>query len=150
MSLRRHRLTNSGYTFVEVLTSAALASILLAISVPELPTLWAQFQIGGTARKIAVDLQRARMKAVGENAFYRVVFAGDGSYIFQKSADGSSFADDGRAVWLPNGIAFHGELPRPTFNRLGVLNNGVSVTVTNTLGQMKTVEINILGKITIS
>lgn len=150
MTSRGQRLSNSGFSFIEVLTSMALATVLMTIAVPQLPALWAQFQIGGAARAIAIDLQRARMKAVGENAYCRVVFSSEGSYVWQSSADGTTFTTSGAAVWLPNGVSFLGTLPTPTFNRLGVLSDGTAVTITNSIGQTKTVQVNILGKITIS
>jgi hypothetical protein len=134
---------------VEVLTSTALASVLLAIAVPQLPTLRAQFQIGAAAREIAINLQQARMKAVGENVYCRVVFNNNGSYVLQSSADGTSFTTSGPAVWLPHGVSFLGTLPDPIFNRLGVLGDSAAVAITNSLGATKTVQINILGKITI-
>lgn len=142
--------TTCGFSFVELLTATAVAVVLLALAAPQLPVFWAQFQLGNSARQVAITLHRARMRAVGENAFYRVVFGSDGTYVLQSSADGGSFANVERPLALPDGIGFVGDLPQPTFNRLGTVASEGQVTVVNSLGQAKTVAINILGKISIS
>lgn len=150
MNSRAHRMTCRGFSIVEVLTVTAVAAVLAGIAVPQLPPLWAQFQIGGATRQIAIDLQAARMRAVGENSYYRIVFNADSTYVLQSSPDGATFANRALPVSLPAGIQFVGSVPQPTFNRLGMLADAASVTITNSIGQTKTVGINILGKITIS
>ena len=142
--------TTCGFSFAELLTATSIAAILMALAAPQLPVFWAQFQLGNSARQVAITLQRARMRAVGENVFYRVVFASDGAYVLQSSADGSSFANAELPLALPDGIGFVGSLPQPTFNRLGTLSSEGRVTVVNSLGQVKTVTVNILGRISIS
>jgi Tfp pilus assembly protein FimT len=142
----------AGYTLFDVLASVLLTAVLSAVAVPQLSALRAQFDLQTTARAIAVNLQRARMKAVGENRFCRVVFA-DGSYVRQCSDDGVLFTNDGTSTVLPPGTAFVntlGGLPRPTFNRLGTTAGDASITVSNRLGQRKVVRINALGRITLS
>ncbi len=150
MAGRRAYHTTCGYSFVEVLTAAAVGVVLMGLAVPQLPVFWAQFQLGSSARQVAITLQRARMRAVGENAFYRVAFANDNTYVLQSSLDGSSFANAELPLALPDGIGFLGTLPQPTFNRLGTVTSEAQVMVVNSLGQVKTVAINILGKVSIS
>ncbi len=150
MNGRRAYHTTCGFSFVELLTATAVGAVLLTLAVPQLPVFWAQFQLGNSARQVAITLQRARMRAVGENGFYRVVFAADNTYVLQSSVDGSSFANAEQPLVLPDGIGFLGTLPQPTFNRLGTVGSDAQVVVVNSLGQVKTVAINILGKISIS
>ncbi len=146
----RH-LPNAGYSLTELLTAMGLAAILFAAAAPQLPMYWAQLELSGSAKQIAIDLQRARMKAVGENAFYRLVFNADGTYVLQSSTDGGvTFVNDGMAVVLPLGIQFTGTLPRPTFNRLGTATADAAVTLQNVSGATKTIRINTMGNTTIS
>ncbi len=150
MKRRRAYHTTCGFSFTEVLTATAVGVVLLGLAVPQLPVFWAQFQLGNSARQVAITLQRARMRAVGENGFYRVVFAADSTYVLQFSVDGSSFANAERPLALPDGIGFLGTLPQPTFNRLGTVASDAQVMMVNSLGQVKTVTVNVLGKIGIS
>lgn len=142
---------DAGYSLTELLTAMAIAAVLFASAAPQLPTYWGQLELSGSAKRIAIDLQRARMKAVGENAFYRVLFSADGTYVLQSSTDGGvTFANDGMAVVLPLGIQFLGTLPRPTFNRLGTATADAAVTLENTSGATKTIRVNTMGNTTIS
>lgn len=154
MTSGRYLNSQRGYSIVEMLVSVGLAAVLMAVAVPYFPAFWAEFQIGGAAREIAIDLQRARMRAVGENAWYRVVFdSSSGSYHFESSPDGNTFTQTGSTIWLPRGISFSGDAQRPTFDRLGKLTNSngfANVTIANTMNRTKTVQINLLGKISIS
>lgn len=145
--------TCAGFTIAEVLVAVGVGSVLLALAAPQLPAYKAEFQIANSAREIATDLQRARMKAVAENAFYRIVFNTDGTYVRQSSADGATFVNDDVPVALPSGIRFvvtFGGLPQPKFNRLGTLAADARLTLTNSIGQTKVVQMNTLGQVTIS
>ncbi len=150
MNAARHR-PDAGYSLTELLTAMGLAAILFAVAAPQLPMYWAQLELSGSAKQIAIDLQRARMKAVGENAFYRLVFNADSTYVRQSSTDGGvTYANDGMAVVLPFGIQFKGTLPRPTFNRLGTATADATVTLQNAIGATKTIQINTMGNTSIS
>jgi len=139
-----------GFSMLEVLTAMAVVAVLLSLASPQLSAFQAQYRITSGARQVAIDLQRARMKAVGENAFCRVMFYGDGTYVLQSSVDGVTFVTNGAGMRLPEGISFVGTLPQPTFTRLGTLTAPGSLSLTNTLGQTKAVQINLFGKITIT
>jgi prepilin-type N-terminal cleavage/methylation domain-containing protein len=147
--MRTFDTAQAGFSFVELLTAMGIASILMLAAAPQLPTYWAQLQIANAARQVAMDLHRARMKAVGENAFCRVVFNSDNTYLRQSSPDGATFAADGAVSALPKGIRFTGGLPQPTFNRLGTTGADAAVTLVNSLGKTKSVQVNALGNIAI-
>ena len=102
--------THAGFSLAELLTAMGLSAVLLAIAAPRLPTYYAQLEVAGSAKQIAVELHRARMKAVGENAFYRLTFSNDGTYIRQASQDGATFTNDGPTGVLPTGVQFSGSL----------------------------------------
>ena len=143
----------AGFSIAEVLTAIVVGAILCALAAPRLPAYQAEFQISGGARQIAVDLQRARMRAVGENVFYRVVFNMEGSYVLQSSADGITYVNEESPLRLPSGISFvstFGGLPQPRFSRLGTLAADARLTIKNSIGQTKVVQMNTLGQITIS
>jgi Tfp pilus assembly protein FimT len=145
--------TSAGYTLFDVLASILLMAIVSAMAVPQLSALRAEFDLFGSARRVAVELHRARMKAVAENAFCRIAFSTDGTYIRQCSADGATYLNDSPVSALPTGTTFVGTLagiPQPTFNRLGTVAGDAAITLVNRLGQRKVVRINVLGRVTIS
>jgi Tfp pilus assembly protein FimT len=143
----------AGFSVFEVLPVTAIAAILMSVAAPQLPVYWAQFQLVGSARQIGVELQRTRMKAVGENSFYRIIFNGEGTYVRQSSSDGVTFVSDAGPMSLPSGIRFvstAGGLPQPTFNGLGTLQADATVTLTNLSGRTKVVQMNTVGRVSIS
>jgi prepilin-type N-terminal cleavage/methylation domain-containing protein len=141
-----------GYTLVELLVAVMVGVVLTAVAAPRLSSFRAQFQLAGDARAIAVQLQRAKMKAVAENAFCRLTFFTGGTYSRQCSPDGVTFTPDGSEMNLGSSSRFVntlGGLPQPTFNRLGTATADTSVTVSNSLGQRKSVRVNVLGRVTV-
>jgi prepilin-type N-terminal cleavage/methylation domain-containing protein len=146
--------TSHGYSLFEMLAAVMLVAALSAVAVSHLPSLRAQFALSASAREVAVELQRAKMKAVAENGFCRLVFSNDGAPGFRRqcSADGVNYANDGDYKELLRGtrlIATLGGLPQPTFNRLGTLPGDVSITISNGIGQRKIVRVNVLGRVTV-
>lgn len=142
----------SGYTLVELVVVMMITIVLTATAAPRLALLRAQFQLAGDARAIAVELQRAKMKAVAENSFCRVTLYSAGVYVRQCSADGVTFTTDGREMLISGTSSFVstlGGLPQPTFNRMGTAGADSSVTLGNGTGQRKTVRVNALGRITV-
>ena len=128
----------------------AVSATLCAIAVPQLSVFRAQFELSSAARQVVVNLQRARMKAVGENGYTRLVFNGDGSYVLQSSRDGTTFTNAEAPQRLPSGVTFLGTLPQLTFNRLGALNGDASITINNSQNQTKVIQANVLGRIIIT
>lgn len=139
-----------GFSQIELLISMGVAAILAAMAIPQLPALSARYQLSNATRQVISDLQRARMKAVGENAIYRIVFSREAVYQLQTSPNGTTFTNDGASIALPRGVSFVGTLPQPTFTRLGTLVAEATVTLTNAIGETKTVHVNILGNINTS
>ena len=147
------RAGTGGYTFVEVTVVLLLGATLSAMAVPGLSAIRAQFAVGTAAREIAVQLHRTRMRAVAENLICRLSFAQDGTYVRQCSSDGVNYVSEGEVVTMPSGISVLSTvsgLAAPTFNRLGTVAADQTITVSNTRGQRKVVQVNILGRITIS
>jgi Tfp pilus assembly protein FimT len=144
---REYHATCAGFSFLEVLTVIAVGAALYTMAVPRLAVFRAQFQLTSAARQVAVNIQRARMKAVGENGYTRVVFNDDGSYVLQSSRDGTTFTNAEAPQHLPSGITFLGTLPQLTFNRLGALDGAATITIGNSQSQTKVVQANVLGEI---
>ena len=142
-----------GVSIAEMVTVVAVAGVLSAIAVPGFVTIAARYQLVSAAHQVAFDVARARMKAIGENVYCRVVFAtGDGGnrYWLERSDDGTAYAVDGPVTPLPSRVSFS-SLPStvPAFNRLGVSSGTAVIGLANTNGDTKTVSINRLGKVAV-
>lgn len=131
----------------------AVSAVLSAIAVPNFVAFSARYQLASAAHQVAFDVARARMKAIGENVYCRVVFAtGEtGSrYWLERSDNGIAYTMDGPVTPLPSRVSFN-SLPSavPTFNRLGMGTGTAVIGLVNTNAQTKTVSINQLGKVAI-
>lgn len=142
-----------GYSLIEVAVATAITAIVSAIAAPNFVTLSARYQLTSAAHQVGFDVARARMKAIGENVYCRVVFATDESghrYWLERSENGTTYTVDGAVTRLPSRVSLS-SLPStiPTYNRLGLGTGTAVINLVNTSGETKTVRINRLGKVAI-
>jgi prepilin-type N-terminal cleavage/methylation domain-containing protein len=137
---------NAGFTFTEVIVTLSVASILAAAAVPATGTLLNQYRLSHAAKQIAMEVARARMQAIGQNRWVRLRKTSVG-IVREVSTNGTSFAVDGEAVPLPDGVLMiFGGSNGPTFNRQGIASSQSYALVTNSQG-LKAFYINVLGRV---
>jgi Tfp pilus assembly protein FimT len=108
------------------------------------------YRLSDAAKQLSTQISRARMQAIGQRMFVRLLIQGDGSYALLRSSDGVSYGMTGATMYLPEGIAVSvGATGAPFFNRQGQSATGSVITLTNSKGQ-KTVTMNVLGRVAIS
>ena len=142
----------AGYSLAEVLTAVMVTAMVSATAVPNLTSFVRQYQLLRAAHQIAFEVSRARMKAVGENAFMRLRLGsnGPGEYWLERSNDGVTYALDGAVLTVPGSVSMRQLTSQPvTFNRQGLASAPVTYQLTNTRAQTKTVQVNVLGRVDI-
>lgn len=68
-----------GFTLIELMVVAAVAAILLSVSMPSFVQSTARARLSGTVNELAIDLQYARSEAVRERAPVVLRVSGDGA-----------------------------------------------------------------------
>jgi type II secretory pathway pseudopilin PulG len=139
-----------GFSATEMVVAIVGVTVLSAAAVPVLRAQLARVALNGAARQVATDLMRVRMRAVAENARYRLAFAG-GHYQVEKDV-GGDFEAVGAAIDVPDGVALAVD-PDPVvvFRRSGWVDTDapVAIALTNGLGDGKTVTISFGGRVAI-
>jgi prepilin-type N-terminal cleavage/methylation domain-containing protein len=144
----KHAPNDKGFTFIEMLVTASVLVVATAIAVPSAVRLLAQYELSSAANDVAFEISRAKMQAVAQNNFVRLVVSG-GTVLRRQTATSStgSWTNVTSFVKLPRSASASGT--GPTFNRNGLASSDGSIVVRNGAGA-KTVEYNILGRVTIS
>ncbi|MBI3785534.1 MAG: prepilin-type N-terminal cleavage/methylation domain-containing protein [Deltaproteobacteria bacterium] len=151
-----------GFSLVELLTGLAIVSIVAAIALPGFSSLTARYQLTQGAHRVAFEVGRARMKAIGENAYIRVRFTNATSsnpapnqqgaaFWLEKSTDsGANYLADGATQYLPNGTAFN-SIPSAylVFTRQGLTSQAASISIRNSTGSTKTISVTTMGRVTV-
>lgn len=142
--------TASGFTVAELVTVIGLCSVLSAALVPVASTIVGHHRLQAATRQLSFEIARARMQAVGQNAFVRIRLVDGGEYVRERSSDGVTFVADGLPIALPSGQTVStGESGMPTFNRQGLAASSSTLVVSGPAGQ-RTLSVNVLGRVTAS
>jgi prepilin-type N-terminal cleavage/methylation domain-containing protein len=150
-SVRRRR--SRGASLIEVLTASAILALLLAIGLPNTVALRQPYLARAASRQIEADLQRARMRAIGRNARYRVNFTAGGRYTIERETapNSNAWVAEGGTQAIPRGATLGAIAPNnPIFDTRGMLAADVSVPVAASGGHTRTVTVNVLGQTTIN
>ena len=148
------RARSRGHSFIEVLTATVVMATVLAIGLPNMVNLRKPYKVIGATRQLAADLQVARQRAIARNARYRISFnttANTWRLERETAPSSNTWTPDGGAQSLPSGAAF-GSISGASsvFNSRGMLSAAVSVPVTMSGAHTRTVNVNVLGKTSIS
>ena len=124
--------------------------VVMAIGLPNMVNMRKPYKVRGAAQQVAADLQLARQRAIARSARYRVHFdtaAGTWTLERETSPDSDSWTADGSPQPLPTGVSFGAISPaNPIFTTRGTLTAAVTVPVTMSGAQTRTVSVNVLGK----
>jgi len=144
------RLTRrAGFTLIDLLVAIGIAGIFAGIAVPVVSSVKANYELRSATDRVAFEIARARMQAVGQNVFVRLRVEG-GCLVREHSQDGATYAVDD-VVELPSGVELDAGPDGfgPTFSRSGLAPQATTMVVTNPRGR-KTLYTNVLGRVTVS
>ena len=142
--------TSSGFSVAELVAVIGLCSVLSAALVPVASTIVGHHRLQAATRQLGFEIARARMQAVGQNAFVRIRLVDGGEYVRERSSDGVTFVADGLPIALPSGQAVSvGETGMPTFNRQGLAASSTTLVVSGPAGR-RTLSVSVLGRVKVS
>lgn len=138
----------SGFSLLEVMVGMGLVVVLGGISTPVASEYMKSYRLVGATDRVANEIRRARMQAIGQNLFVRIRI--DDNHIGREvSTDGVTFAADGPAAALPDSVSVTlGRGGSPTFNRNGIAPASSTIYL-NTDEGIKSVYTNILGRVAV-
>lgn len=136
-----------GFTIAEILVVVAAFGVVSLATVPIAGRIVAHHRLQAATRQMAFEVGRARMQAIGQNVFVRIVPLGDGWYARERSEDGVAWAADGEALELPRDIELlAGSTGLPTFNRQGLAPARTTLTVRGPAGE-RTLAVSVIGRV---
>ncbi len=136
-----------GFTLIELVVVTVIIAVGALWLVPNLGAWLPNYRLRSASRDIVSTMRAAQMKAVSNNAQYRVnlddaEIGVAGSYILQRNS-GGGWVNDGALQTLPTGITINtGQLPagRVIFNPNSTSSAG-SVTLQNKRGMLRKITI---------
>jgi type IV fimbrial biogenesis protein FimT len=154
--LKRVLSNSRGFTLGEIMTVAAVISVMVAIAVPNYLSFQPTMRLNGAAREVLGKLMWARAQAVQNNNTSVVTFLTDHTFQVFNDANGNGSVDPNETITIdlqtdyPD-VAFtvSGSSSTPTFNGRGTASSDTTVTITNSSGS-KTVTVSPTGNVKIS
>ena len=137
---------NRGFSVLDVVAGVAIAAIMLTMTAPALTKILSQYRLRGAASQVTFELARVRMQAIAQSRDVRIRFTGDEHYVVERSDDNGSFSNEVASVQLPTGVTVAAETTTFTFNREGMSDDDVVITLQNDNGQ-RTLSMNTIGRI---
>ena len=136
-----------------------LAGILIAVAWARVAHLAPKYRLEGAARSVAADLQKARGRAIAEGRCFQVTFDTTANTYLVKSKAGAAncgttgFAADSldgtaRPIDDTNTITV-AATANPVFEPRGTVQTTSVVTLTNTLGDVRTVFAEASGRVSV-
>jgi prepilin-type N-terminal cleavage/methylation domain-containing protein len=145
-----------GFTLGEMMTVAAVISIMVTIAVPNYLSFQPSMRLNGAAREVLGKLMWARAQAVQNNNTSVITFTSDHTFQVFNDANGNGSADANETITIDlqtdySDVTFTvgGSSSTPTFNGRGTANSDTTVTITNSSGS-KTVTVSPTGNVKIS
>ena len=118
---------DGGFTLIELMAAIAVASILMAIAIPNFLSTLPSLRLTDAARQVATDLQQIRMKAIAQNIPYQMSFSTT-TYVLQRC--NGSCANDSGNIALPEGITVSASTA-PQFQPRGTAAAASTITLSN-------------------
>jgi Tfp pilus assembly protein FimT len=137
------------FSLVQLLITLQFGAVIALIAAPSLTTFRAHYQLMSASNQLGFDIIRARMQAVGQAKYVQIRILNTTQYQRQTSTDGSTWVNE-RTTKLPAGVTAAPASATVRFDKRGFATIYNSITLTNSLGKLKTVATSIIGRVTIT
>ena len=144
------KMNKKGVTLLELIVVMAIIAIGAVLTVPNLRPWLANYRLRSATRDITSTLRTAQMKAVSNNYFYQVDFAG-GGYILRRSSTGldpAPWPAEGVTQTLPTGISIVLPVNNPLTFSPNSSSNGGTIQLSNTRNTRTITVLPSTGRIT--
>src|SRR6185436_11374592 len=132
-----------------LLMTMTILGIVLAMAIPNFRAVGSSYSLGQAASQVSADFQSTRMRAIAVNAQMRFMYdATTRTYSMERQNLLGAWVIERRSQ-LPTGVTVGTVATTPTFNSRGMLLQAVSIPLLLN-GKTKTVNVNVMGKTTIS
>ena len=140
------RVYSPGFTLAEILISVAIILLLMGISLALLKSLQPSLQLSGSIRDLITDLRYAQQITITEQIKYCVkLFLDEKKYQIRRCATGQviveKFLGGGIQAMTASGFSDN----EIEFNPYGAAKQSGQITLENTNGQIKTIEVRPSG-----
>ena len=149
--------SSRGFSLIELVVVIALIGAIAAFAWARLGTLFPIYQLEGAARALALELAKTRARAIAENRCFQVVFDTSAKTFQKQSKTGTAscgttgfIADskDGAARKIDSsGTLTVAATANPVFETRGSVSTTSAVTLTNTAGASRTVNVTSTGRV---
>jgi Tfp pilus assembly protein FimT len=152
------RINQTGFSLLETILTTCLLSLIMAVVGYEVHRLIPKYRLNGAVQSIVSDFHLARMKAIGQNCYFRIqIFPGQNYYLLEReSSVGSSrwpgvqegnlrnFSGPDSPYYYP-GVYVESSSNNPVFSPRGTV-VGTTVILKNSSGQ-KRISLSSLGRV---
>ncbi len=133
---------------LDLLVALGLTLVVSAMAAPTASKIVSNYQLRAATDQLAMEIGKARIRAVGQGVFSRVRIT-EGGYVVETSEDGSTYTIVDGPFDLQEGWSISVEGNHPTFSRTGLTAAPASISVGgNSL--YRTLHVNVLGRVTAS
>ena len=146
----------SGFTLLELIVAIGIASVVMGIAVPSFMTWLPTLRLSSGTRQVATDLQVSRMKAISQNTKFRITFGTlpSTSYQLEKDSNNNGTYElpgelDSGPFSLPDGITVTAVSATAEFQPRGTASAASTITVRNGNNETKSVQVAVVGRVTI-
>jgi Tfp pilus assembly protein FimT len=141
-----------GFSILDTMVTAAVASVLAAATFPSLSSGLQAHRLTASLRKTVGVIRVARSSAIARNQPSRILLSGDLRTLTVQVNVGGTWTSIGTPAVLDSGISLSSVTPTGglAFTAQGTVASPVTVTVLNAGGGSKQVTVSLLGAVEVS
>jgi Tfp pilus assembly protein FimT len=138
-----------GFSVIQLVIVLQFAAVLSLVAVPRMSAFSARSQLLSGSNQVGFEIARARMQAIGQHKYVRILMVSATQYRRQTSTNGTDWTT-AETKTLPSSITSSTTTAQVKFDKNGLATANDSIVLQNPLSQVKTVATSLVGRVTIS